>query len=45
VSDALIVGDGNAVKPDDAITGAQLVTILCRVFSPGKTADLSGVTD
>ena len=45
ISDGLIVGGGEDIRPDALITGAEMVTILCRVMSAEKTADLYWVTD
>jgi lipoprotein-anchoring transpeptidase ErfK/SrfK len=45
LSDSLIADSESAVKPDAALTGADMVTILCRIFSTGKSADLSAVSD
>lgn len=45
LEDSLIDIDGSAFNPDDAMTAAQMVSILCHVLSAGASADLSEVTD
>lgn len=45
LDDALIVGNGNELRPDDPITKAEAVTILCRVFKAVIKADMTGITD
>jgi hypothetical protein len=45
VSDELLVGSDGLLRPDDPITGAELVAIVTRVFSAGAAGDLSAVTD
>ena len=43
-SDALILGGDAGIDPDVPLSGAQMVTILCRVFSGSTTADLTEVS-
>jgi lipoprotein-anchoring transpeptidase ErfK/SrfK len=45
LSDALIDRSGGPLRPDAPMTGAEILTILCRVLSADRTADLSGFTD
>jgi hypothetical protein len=45
VEDGLLVGSDGLLRPDDPITGAELVTIVTRIFSVGAAGDLSAVTD
>jgi lipoprotein-anchoring transpeptidase ErfK/SrfK len=45
LGDSLIEGFEEQLKPDEYITAAELVTILCRVFSPEAAADISKITD
>lgn len=45
VSDALIKGEGNSLKPNDPISCAEILAILCRVLSATRAADISGLTD
>ena len=42
-NDGLIVGYENALFPDGNISGAQVLTILCRMFGAEKSADISGM--
>ena len=41
--DGLIEGYNGHLLPDDSITGAQALAILCRVLGAEKTADISGM--
>jgi hypothetical protein len=45
LGDALIVETGGSLKPDDPMTGAEILAILCKILSAKKEADISGVTD
>jgi hypothetical protein len=42
VNDGLLEGGGSDLEPDGPITGAELVSILTRVFSAETEADLTG---
>ena len=43
VEDTLLEGSGNTLEPDAPITGAEMVSILTRVFSAEQMADLSAI--
>lgn len=45
LNDTLIVGTGDSLNPNVPMTGAEILTILCRVLSAQKTADISNITD
>ncbi|UOO37807.1 S-layer homology domain-containing protein [Oscillospiraceae bacterium CM] len=45
ISATLLKGDGSGIHPDNAVTGAEVVELLCRVLAPQKLADLSAVSD
>jgi hypothetical protein len=43
LDDALIDGAGDGLNPDEPVSGAEIVHILCRILSTGRTADISGI--
>jgi hypothetical protein len=45
LDDTLISATDGDILPDEALTGGKLISILCRVLSASREADLSGVTD
>jgi lipoprotein-anchoring transpeptidase ErfK/SrfK len=45
LQDSLISGTETDLRPDDSITKAEAVAILCRVFQATKKADLSDLSD
>lgn len=46
VQDGLLKGyDDSTLRPDDPITGAEVVEVLIRVFSSEQTSDLSTIAD
>lgn len=45
LNDTLIVGTRDSLSPNAPMTSGEILTILCRVLSAQKTADISGITD
>jgi lipoprotein-anchoring transpeptidase ErfK/SrfK len=44
LNDTLIDAAGDSLRPNDPLTSAEMLTILCKVLSAKRTADLSGIT-
>ena len=44
VNDGLLEGSGGKLSPDDPITGAEMVSILTRIFSAENAANISNIS-
>ena len=45
LNDSLIEGAGDSLKPNDPMTGAEMLTIICKTLSAKREVDLAGIVD